>query len=87
MIVPEVTRHAVVLHSSGHSGYVVRTAYQQADGTFWIPNPYQNATPVKLYTREHAAQALADKLNAGYVRPLTPNEGAEARERELSRPW
>lgn len=59
----EITRHAVVMHSGG-SGYVVRTAYLQTDGSWWIPNPYSQATPVKLYKRECDAEKLADKLNA-----------------------
>lgn len=57
--------HAVVMHSSGpEAGYVVRTAYLQADQTWWIPNPYGNAVPVRIFQRESAAQKLADKLNA-----------------------
>jgi hypothetical protein len=57
-------RHCVVMHSSGpEAGYCVRTGYVQADGTVWIPRPYTDVTPVKVYKREGPAQLLADKLN------------------------
>jgi len=60
---PESTdiRYAVIQHSSGPcGGYVVRTMY---DG--WIPSPYRADDAVKVYRRESAAQAHADKLNRG----------------------
>ncbi len=57
------TTYGVFLHSSGvQGGWVVRTVY---DG--WVPAPYKIGDCVHEYKREHAAQALADRMNAGMV--------------------
>jgi hypothetical protein len=54
-----VKDYAVYLHSSvKQGGYVVRTRH---DGS--AAAPYLRAQPVKVFKRESAAQAHADKLN------------------------
>jgi hypothetical protein len=68
-------------------GYVIRTAYEQADGTYWIPRPYGNVTPVKLYSRESAAQVFADNLNSEPRTSKSHNELAKAQAGSLARPW
>ena len=79
--------HAVVLHSSGNSGYVVRTAYLQEDGSFWLPNPYTQSNPIRVFKMEHAAQRLCDKLNATYVYDESPNRIATTNNESLAKPW
>lgn len=89
----EKTKHAVVIwrdmNGTEHpsEGYVVRTAYLQSDGSYWIPRPYNVSFPVKLYERESAAQKFADKLNAQSRDTRSFNEIAKARESDLAKPW
>jgi hypothetical protein len=67
----------------GGHGFVVRHAYPQTDGTFWIPNPYQNTPAKRTYKRECDAQKLCDKLNETYRLESANNQFR----REISAAW
>lgn len=87
------TKQAVVIWRSDDGvehpsqGYVVRTAYLQSDGTYWIPRPYGFAVPVKLYTHESVAQKACDKLNESLRETRSFNEIAKVQTDSLAKPW
>lgn len=62
----ERTVYGVFQHSSGKDGgYVVRTGEKRADGSYYFPQPYQDARPIAVGKSKAAAQKKADKMN-GY---------------------
>lgn len=72
------TKNFAIVEHSGGSGYVVRTAYELPDGTWWIPTPYVSANILKQYRRQADAERYAEKLNRICISPKRYREAETA---------